>query len=67
MSSPKHQRRQFMTVQHLSRDSSDLSGGSYSEGDFTGSTDSGVDVRELGIGRRFGRYSGSLGTGKYYD
>ena len=28
--------------------------------------DSGVDVRELGR-TRFGRYSGSLGTGKYYD
>ena len=63
--SPKHQRHQFMQVRSSSRDSSDLSGGSYSESDYTGSMDSGVDVRELGRAR-FGRYHGSLGAGKFF-
>ena len=56
-----------MQVQSLSRDSSDLSGGSFSECDFTGSADSGVDVREFSrarFGRNFGH--GSLpGSGKF--
>ena len=54
-----------MQVQSSSRDSSDLSGGSFSECDFTSSVDSGVDVREFSRVRS-GRNSGSLpGSGKY--
>ena len=54
-----------MQVQSSSRDSSDLSGGSFSECDFTSSVDSGVDVREFSRVRS-GRNSGSLpGSGKF--
>ena len=54
-----------MQVQSSSRDSSDLSGGSFSECDFTSSVDSGVDVREFSRARS-GRNSGSLpGSGKF--
>ena len=56
-----------MQVKSLSRDSSDLSGGSFSECDFTGSVDSGIDVKEFSRARS-GRNSGhgSLpGSGKF--
>lgn len=56
-----------MQVQSSSRDSSDLSGGSFSEYDFTGSVDSGVDVREFSRARsvRNSGHGSLLGSGKF--
>ena len=70
-SSPKHHAygRQLMLglgAQTSSRDSSDYSGGScYSDCDFTGSTDSGVDVRETSSLRAMARFGRHPSLGKY--